>query len=292
MAENTYAKGVEERVSAAIHFLWDTRQFHTPTARADRDRKKRISKQNQAWRHEIGFQIDQFVRRSWDNHFVNDGYLSTSARNSDHVKNTRNGYRCLFMPLDGATNERFGYPRLASSITIAHKGKVVGGVVFDISGRQFFAAIEGRGATRIFRSGGEFRTELLSLPKNHESSPIYSINTRNNDERSLLEATSLMIFGNDHKLELRASGCSALDICDVATATSAFTFQPNISRWGCSASALIAKEAGTEVQMRNKPRSQKDIIVAHPDWFTEVRDLLRTVRRQLPAKNAIPPQET
>ena len=133
-------------------------------------------------------------------------------------------------PIDGTTNFLHGIPHFAISIALKKKKEITVGLIFDpIKGEMFYAEKN---------SGSFFNNRRIRVSKK-------------NDLEDCLFATNHE--GAIHsKLNLRYTGCAALDLAYVANGRFDGYFHNKINIWDIAAGVLIINEAGGKVNDINK----------------------------------------
>ena len=143
-------------------------------------------------------------------------------------------------PVDGTTNLIHGLRRSAVSLAMAEGGRVEFGVVYNPYIPELFTAWRGRGAylngepIRVSRAR-ELSGALLTIgtaPGRREYAP--------------------RVFAEMEKLykscvDIRRSGCSSLDLCDLAAGRIDGYIERWLMPWDYAAGSLIAEEAGGRV---------------------------------------------
>ena len=125
-------------------------------------------------------------------------------------------------PIDGTTNFLHGIPHFAISIALKSKEKVVSGLIFDPIKDEMFFAEENKGAylnNHRMRVSNKNSIEDCLFSSNHEG----------------------VKFSN---LNMRYSGCAALDLAYVASGRLDGYFHNKINIWDIAAGALMVEEAG------------------------------------------------
>jgi myo-inositol-1(or 4)-monophosphatase len=133
-------------------------------------------------------------------------------------------------PIDGTTNFLHGIPHFA--ICIAHKSKdeIFSGLIFDpIKDEMFFAEKD---------KGAFLNNQRLRVSK------------KNSLDDCLFSSNHEGVKFSD--LNMRYSGCAALDLAYVASGRLDGFFHNKINLWDVAAGALMVKEAGGEVNDLNK----------------------------------------
>ena len=141
------------------------------------------------------------------------------------IKKTDNDNFWIIDPIDGTTNFLHGIPHFAISIALKKKNEITIGLIFDpIKGEMFYAEKN---------SGSFFNNRRIRVSKK-------------NDLEDCLFATNHE--GAIHsKLNLRYSGCAALDLAYVASGRFDGYFHNKINIWDIAAGKIIVEEAGGKV---------------------------------------------
>ncbi len=125
-------------------------------------------------------------------------------------------------PIDGTTNFLHGIPHFAICIALESKREIISGLVYDPIKDEMFYAEKNKGAylnnQRLRVSNKNLIDECL-FSSNHEG----------------------VKFSN---LNMRYSGCAALDLAYVASGRLDGFFHNKINIWDVAAGALLVKEAG------------------------------------------------
>ena len=133
-------------------------------------------------------------------------------------------------PIDGTTNFLHGIPHFAISLALKNKNEIISGLIFDPIKNEMFYAEKNAGSffnNRRIRVSKKNELEDCLFATNHEGS-IKS------------------------KLNLRYTGCAALDLAYVASGRFDGYFHNKINIWDIAAGILIVKEAGGKVSDINK----------------------------------------
>ena len=125
-------------------------------------------------------------------------------------------------PIDGTTNFLHGIPHFAICIALESKKEIISGLIYDPIKDEMFYAEKNKGAylnnQRLRVSNKNLINECL-FSSNHEG----------------------VKFSN---LNMRYSGCSALDLAYVASGRLDGFFHNKINIWDVAAGALLVEEAG------------------------------------------------
>ncbi len=133
-------------------------------------------------------------------------------------------------PIDGTTNFLHGVPHFAISIALKNKDEIITGLIFDPIKNEMFYAEKNAGSffnNRRVRVSKKVDLEDCLFATNHEGA-IHS------------------------KLNLRCTGCAALDLAYVASGRLDGYFHNKINIWDIAAGVLIVNEAGGKVNDINK----------------------------------------
>ena len=146
------------------------------------------------------------------------------------IKNNDKENIWIIDPIDGTTNFLHGIPHFAICIALQSKDKIVSGLIFDPIKDEMFFAEKDKGA---FLNNQRLRVSK----KNSIDDCLFSSNHEG------------VKFSN---LNMRYSGCAALDLAYVASGRLDGFFQKNINLWDVAAGALMVEEAGGVVTDLNK----------------------------------------
>ena len=125
-------------------------------------------------------------------------------------------------PIDGTTNFLHGIPHFAICLALESKKEIVSGLIYDPIKDEMFYAEENKGAylnNQRLRVSNKSNIDECLFSSNHEG----------------------VKFSN---LNMRYSGCAALDLAYVACGRLDGFFHNNINIWDVAAGALIVEEAG------------------------------------------------
>ncbi|MFH1847257.1 MAG: inositol monophosphatase family protein [Candidatus Omnitrophota bacterium] len=156
-------------------------------------------------------------------------------------RETESPIKWIIDPLDGTTNYAHGFPFFCVSIAVAFGDKVMIGIVYDPSKKEFFSAEQGKGAflnkKRIFVS--KLRSVKESLIATgfayDEQGKIANIG---HFEKMLKNAQAI-----------RRAGSAAIDLCYVAAGRFDGFWELGLSPWDTAAGQLILIEAGGTITM-------------------------------------------
>ncbi len=133
-------------------------------------------------------------------------------------------------PIDGTTNFLHGIPHFAICIALKSKKEIVSGLIFDPIKDEMFFAEKNKGS---FLNNQRLRVSKRNIlddclfSSNHEGVRLSSLN-------------------------IRYTGCAALDLAYVAAGRLDGYFHNNINIWDVAAGSLMVQEAGGIVNDLNK----------------------------------------
>ena len=146
------------------------------------------------------------------------------------IKNKDKENIWIIDPIDGTTNFLHGIPHFAICIALQSKDEIVSGLIFDPIKDEMFFAEKDKGA---FLNNQRLRVSK----KNSLEDCLFSSN---------LEGVKFS------DLNMRCSGCAALDLAYVAAGRLDGFFQNKINLWDVAAGALLVQEAGGVVNNLNQ----------------------------------------
>ena len=151
--------------------------------------------------------------------------FSFLAEESGSIKNKDKENIWIIDPIDGTTNFLHGIPHFAICIAHQSKGEILSGLIFDpIKDEMFFAEKD---------KGAFLNNQRLRVSK-----------------KNLLDDC---LFSSNHEgvkfsdLNMRYSGCAALDLAYVAAGRLDGFFHNKINLWDVAAGEILVKEAGGTV---------------------------------------------
>jgi myo-inositol-1(or 4)-monophosphatase len=146
------------------------------------------------------------------------------------IKNKDQENIWIIDPIDGTTNFLHGIPHFAICIALKSKKEVVSGIIFDPIKDEMFFAEKNKGA----------------FLNNHR----LRVSKKNSIEDCLFSSNHEGVKFSD--LNMRYSGCAALDLAYVASGRLDGFFQNKINLWDVAAGALLVEEAGGIVNDLNE----------------------------------------
>jgi myo-inositol-1(or 4)-monophosphatase len=179
---------------------------------------------------------------------------------------SRSGVSWLVDPIDGTTNYLRGLPNYSISIAARRAGRTVAGVVYDPTLDETFSATQGQGAARngqpISCSRAVFAGAIIgtgfsySSPERARQAEVL---------RALLPAIG----------DIRRPGSAAISLCWVACGRLDAFYEVGLKPWDFAAGALIAAEAGADVEETGLAgRPGPLVIVSAPSLTARLRSML------------------
>ena len=141
---------------------------------------------------------------------------------SGSIKNKDKDNIWIIDPIDGTTNFLHGIPHFAICIALKSKDELISGLIFDPIKDEMFFAEKNKGAylnNQRLRVSKKSSLDDCLFSSNHEG----------------------VKFSN---LNMRYSGCTALDLAYVASGRLDGFFHNKINLWDIAAGTLLIKEAG------------------------------------------------
>ena len=154
-------------------------------------------------------------------------------------------------PIDGTTNFLHGIPHFAISIALKREDEIISGIVFDPIKNEIFYAEKDNGS---FFNNNRIR-----------------VSNKSNIDECLFSSNCEGIKLIYPKLNLRNTGCAALDLAYVGCGRFDGYFHDKINIWDIAAGKIIIEEAGGKVNDINKFRNNKiDIRAANPNIYEKM----------------------
>jgi myo-inositol-1(or 4)-monophosphatase len=138
------------------------------------------------------------------------------------IKNKDKENIWIIDPIDGTTNFLHGIPHFAICIALKFKNEIVSGLIFDPIKDEMFFAEKDKGAflnNQRLRVSKKNKIDECLFSSNHEGVKFSDLN-------------------------MRYTGCAALDLAYVATGRLDGFFHNKINLWDVAAGTLLVKEAG------------------------------------------------
>ena len=187
--------------------------------------------------------------------------LSKSKKNysfiteeSGKILNKNKDVFWIIDPIDGTTNFLHGVPHFAISIALQIKGEIMIGLIVDPIKNEIFYAEKNNGS---FINNSRIRAS-----------------NKSNVEECLFASNSNGIKSIHPKLNLRSSGCAALDLAYVGCGRLDGFFHNKINLWDIAAGKIIVEEAGGKINEIQNFKSKIDIRAANPNIYEKMLNKL------------------
>ncbi len=172
--------------------------------------------------------------------------------------NTSSEYCWFIDPLDGTTNFSRKFPYCCVSIALAHKGKLILGLIYDPIHNELFSAEIGKGAQL---NGKKIRAgNITALRK------ALIVTGRGASQAKNLRFIKLIKAFLPHVRSVRTPGSAALELCYAACGRFDAVALIGSNVYDYAAGLLIAKEAGavgTDFLGRDPNLKSSNILVAN-----------------------------
>ena len=181
--------------------------------------------------------------------------FSFLTEESGKIENNDKNQIWIIDPIDGTTNFLHGIPHFAISIALKIDGELISGLINDPIKNEIFFAEKNDGAY--------FNNQRIRVSK------------KNNLEDCLFSSDSNGLKNIFPKLNMRNTGCAALDLAYVGAGRLDGYFHNNIKLWDIAAGILIVKEAGGSINDISKYDDDDiNIRAANSNIFTKMMENL------------------
>ena len=154
-------------------------------------------------------------------------------------------------PIDGTTNFLHGIPHFAISIALQMQGEITTGLIFDPIKDEIFYAEK--------NCGSFFNNNRIRVSK------------KTDIDECLFSSNCEGIKIGYPKLNMRNTGCAALDLAYVSCGRFDGYFHDKINIWDIAAGKIIIEEAGGKVNDINEFKFNKiDIRAANPNIYDKM----------------------
>jgi myo-inositol-1(or 4)-monophosphatase len=164
------------------------------------------------------------------------GFIAEEGTDSEGT----NEYKWIIDPLDGTTNFLHGLPIFAISIGLTRKDQPVLGVVYEVSHKECFHAIEGGKAYCNEKEIHVSRVQSLNESLLATGFPYYHTEKKEN----YLEIIRIFL---EQTHGIRRLGSAAIDLAYVACGRMEGFFEYNLKPWDVAGGAFILQQAGGKV---------------------------------------------
>ena len=154
-------------------------------------------------------------------------------------------------PIDGTTNFLHGIPHFAISVALQIEGEITTGLIFDPIKNEIFYGEK--------NSGSYFNNNRIR------------VSNKSNMEECLFASNNEGVKSIYPKLNLRNTGCAALDLAYVGCGRFDGYFHNKINLWDIAAGKIIIEEAGGKVNnIDNFHINKIDIRASNPNIYEKM----------------------
>ena len=170
------------------------------------------------------------------------------------IKNSDIDNFWIIDPIDGTTNFLHGIPHFAISVALKLKNEIISGIIFDPIKNEMFYAEK--------NNGSFFNNQRIRVSK------------KNVLDECLFATNHLGAKHSD--LNLRYSGCAALDLAYVGAGRLDGYFHNKINIWDVAAGIIIVEEAGGKVNdIKNYEINDIDIRASSSNIYPKMLEKLK-----------------
>ena len=170
------------------------------------------------------------------------------------IINKRKNIFWIIDPIDGTSNFLHGVPHFAISIALQEDDEIIIGLIVDPIKNEIFYAEKNSGA---FINNNRIR-----------------VSKKSNLDECLFASNNDGIKYIHPNLNLRNTGCAALDLAYVGCGRFDGYFHNKINLWDIAAGKIIIEEAGGIVNDINEFKNKIDIRAANPNIYEKMLDKL------------------
>lgn len=174
-------------------------------------------------------------------------------------------------PLDGTTNFVHGFPQIAISIALKHRGQLEIGVIYDPLRQELYTASRGEGAQLNNQRLRVSQTKKLSDGLIGTSFPNHD---KNKIEPYLASFNTLLPLVSS----VRRAGSAALDLAYVAAGRLDGCWASGLQSWDIAAGILLIREAGgmsSDFNGQDQSMENGTIIAGNPKIHPEMLKTLQ-----------------
>ena len=154
-------------------------------------------------------------------------------------------------PIDGTTNFLHGIPHFAISVALQIEGEITIGLIFDPIKNEIFYGEK--------NSGSYFNNNRIR------------VSNKSNIEECLFASNNEGVKSIYPRLNLRNTGCAALDLAYVGCGRFDGYFHNNINLWDIAAGKIIIEEAGGKINnIDNFHINRIDIKASNPNIYEKM----------------------
>ena len=185
------------------------------------------------------------------------GY-SFITEESGKILNKNKNVFWIIDPIDGTTNFLHGIPHFAISVALQKEDEIISGLIYDPIKNEIFYAEKNNGS---FINNNRVR-----------------VSNKSNLEECLFASNNDGIKSVHPRLNLRNTGCAALDLAYVGCGRLDGYFHNKINLWDIAAGKIIIEEAGGKVNnIKDFKIRQIDIRAGNPNIYDKMLQKSRQV---------------
>ena len=178
------------------------------------------------------------------------GY-SFITEESGKILNKNKNVFWIIDPIDGTTNFLHGIPHFAISVALQKEDEIISGLIYDPIKNEIFYAEKNNGS---FINNNRVR-----------------VSNKSNLEECLFASNNDGIKSVHPRLNLRNTGCAALDLAYVGCGRLDGYFHNKINLWDVAAGKIIIEEAGGKVNnIKDFKIRQIDIRAGNPNIYDKM----------------------
>ena len=167
---------------------------------------------------------------------------------SGKILNKNKNVFWIIDPIDGTTNFLHGVPHFAISVALQKEDEIISGLIYDPIKNEIFYAEKNSGS---FINNNRIR-----------------VSNKSNLEECLFASNNEGIKSVHPRLNLRNTGCAALDLAYVGCGRLDGYFHNKINLWDVAAGKIIIEEAGGKVNnIKDFKIRQIDIRAGNPNIY-------------------------
>ena len=170
---------------------------------------------------------------------------------SGKILNKNKNVFWIIDPIDGTTNFLHGVPHFAISVALQKEDEIISGLIYDPIKNEIFYAEKNNGS---FINNNRVR-----------------VSNKSNLEECLFASNNDGIKSVHPRLNLRNTGCAALDLAYVGCGRLDGYFHNKINLWDVAAGKIIIEEAGGKVNnIKDFKIRQIDIRAGNPNIYDKM----------------------
>ncbi len=203
------------------------------------------------------------------------GHAILSEEAGDNKK--KSDYLWIIDPIDGTTNFSMHNPLFSVSIGLAHKGKIVFGVIYAPFLKEMYIAEAGKGAFLRKEKGSKAIKKKIKVStiKSGKVLNAFCHGNRVKDVKKAIKYYGKQKLGG---FDCRQMGSAAIELAFVACGRIESIVIPGAHAWDVAAGILLVREAGGKVtDFKGKKWSLKSADMAASNGKVH-KDLIKTLK--------------